>query len=162
MKLLPSMNLDIQMVATVTDKNGKVVQEVRNKNITTTIGRSDLMARLVDLANTTDLAVVKYGAIGTGLTAPTEEDSQMDSESYRTAILAANVSSSGNIATIVFSFSGAWTGTFYEAGIFMGASATAVADTGRLLVRSLFPSGLAKTDPSHNLTVSWTITLTDI
>ena len=162
MKLSPSMDIDIQMVATVTDKNGKVVQEVRRKNITATVGREDLAARLVDLANTTDLGVAKYGAVGTGLTSPIESDTQLSAETHRVAIVAEHCTSVGNVATIVFTFSGSWTGTSYEAGIFMGASATAVADTGRLLVRSLFPSGLAKTDPSHNLTVSWTVTLTDI
>jgi hypothetical protein len=139
---------------------GKIKSEKTYYNVTTNTGRASLAQRLLDSANTAKLGVFQYGAVGTSTTAAAITDTLLGAETYRVAIDMVICSRTNAVLTCQFAFTTGWSGTIYEAGIFIDASATASTNTGTLLVRSVF-AGETKTASEH-LLITWTISLINV
>lgn len=109
-------------------------------NLCPTVGRAVIAQRLG--GDTTYTGTVNYLALGSGTTTPTNGDTTLATESYRSAITSQTVVN--NIAYLsVFIAAGTATATHYEAGLFIDG--TASADTGQLLSRVLFSPAVDKT-----------------
>lgn len=109
-------------------------------NLCPTIGRAVIAQRLGGV--TTYTGTVNYLALGSGTTTPTNGDTTLATESYRSTITSATVVNS--IAYLsVFIPAGTATATHYEGGLFIDG--TAAADSGQLLSRVLFSPPVDKT-----------------
>lgn len=124
-------------------------------NITTTVGRTMIINNLCDTAPDNTM-LINYGAVGTNNTAPAVGDSQLVAENTRKLI-----ASRTNAAQVGY-ISQFYTATeavaqLYETGLF--SNATAVADSGILVIRALININKQNTE---TLTIDHTLTLSDI
>lgn len=96
------------------------------------------------LVGATVYAGINYGALGTGVLAPTDADTQLTTETVRVAI--ANAIDVGfNTAELQFFFTDALlaNGTYYEVGSFMNGTGTA--NSGKIFNHALLGTPYAKT-----------------
>lgn len=134
-QVMPVKN--IVRVLRIKKDTGEIISKHTYKNITCINGRSEIAQRLIDSANTEYLGVIRVGAIGTGETTPTETDTVLEAETNRVAIDLSECTNTNNTTTIYFEFTGAFSGTYKEAGVFTGATAIAgSANSGKLLLRT--------------------------
>jgi len=129
------------------------VEELIIENITTTVGRSVLAARLG--GDTTYTGIVNYTALGNGATAPVVGDATLDNETYRKALSSGTDAS--NVAYLETFFTATETsGTYEEYGMFIDGTGTV--DTGQLFNR--FTSTVTKS-VTETLNVQSIITIAD-
>lgn len=131
-----------------------LVQQVTVKNVTTTVGRSALAARLS--GTTTYTGIINYGALGTNATAAVVGNTQLGTEVYRKALSSGTFAS--NIAYLEnFYTSSEVSGTFQEYGFFIDGTGTA--NSGRLF--NHFNQTITKS-VTESLNVQSIITLSDV
>lgn len=131
---------------------GHVYKQMTNNMVVTT-GKNALADRLIG-TTTNNRGIITYCALGTGSTAPTEDDTTLETELFRKLISVRSVV--GNVATFqTFYTATEVVGTLTEAGLF-GDSATSTADSGTLFCRTLI--NRVKTS-SDTLTLLWTVTI---
>ncbi len=85
----------------------------------------------------TDLKI-KYIAVGTGETAPTEDDTQLEAEVFRKAVTSQLSPGDGVLQTLVYLAPNDANAAIREVGWFAGATATAAANSGILVGRLLW------------------------
>lgn len=123
------------------------------ENITTTVGRAVLAARLG--GDTTYTGIVNYGAVGTGSTAPAIGNTTLATETYRKAL-----SSGTHVNNITylenFYTAAEVSGTLEEFGFFIDGTGTA--NSGQMFNR--FTQSVAKSSV-ESLNVQSVITLSD-
>ena len=98
------------------------------ENLIPTVGRAALANWLTNGSPSPASLRLNYTALGTNNTAPANADTQLGTETYRKAI--ASETSANNVAyCTAFYTASEVSGTFYEAGVFMNATATANSGT---------------------------------
>jgi len=125
-------------------------------NLNPTVGRTMIANNLASTSPTTVMRL-NYSSLGTGTAAPANADTTLATETFRK--LLASYTNSNNIAYFTAFYTGPETsGTFYEAGLFAGATATA--NSGVLFSRVLLsaPTGIVKT-LTNSLTIDYTCTI---
>ena len=133
-------------------KTGKIKRTYEYENLIPTVGRTLLANNLTDASPDNDPRV-NYVALGTGVTAPTNADTTLETESYRNTV--ASETNDDNIGFVTGFFSAPEVnGTFREAGLFCDGGAGA--DTGILFSRVAI--NVTKT-ALETLTIDWTITI---
>lgn len=138
---------------TLTNADGSVEGVYEYDNIIPTAGRTAIANHLTSGSPSPTALRGNYIALGTGTNAPANGDTTLQTETYRKAT--ASASNASNVGTITGFFTQTETsGTYREAGIFMGG--TASANTGTLLSRVAI--NITKTT-SQSLTIEWTITI---
>lgn len=122
------------------------------QNLIPTVGRTMIADQLIN-STPDNTPVVTHIALGTGVTAPANGDTILQTETYRNAV--ASKTNANNIAYITGFFNATEvTGTFREAAIF--SDGTGSADTGILISRvaiNITKSG------TETLTLDWTLTI---
>jgi len=122
-------------------------------NLVVTAGRTGIASHLTAGSPSPTSLRVNYVALGTGVTAPANGDTTLETEVYRNAT--ASAANASNVATITGYYTATETsGTYKEAGLFM--SGTASADTGTLLSRVAID--ITKT-VAQTLTIETTLTI---
>ncbi|MCH7541548.1 hypothetical protein IH981_02090 [Patescibacteria group bacterium] len=113
-------------------KTGKIKRVYEYENLIPTVGRS-LMAEALSggLAAIADIEINKT-ALGTGVTAPANGDTKLETEVFRKDVASATFSSNKLFITAFYT-AGEVSGTFAEAGLFI--KGLAGADTGTLFSR---------------------------
>ena len=101
------------------------------ENLIPTAGRAFIASRLAQVGSPQDIKV-NYTALGTGVTAPANGDTQLQTETYRKAVASATSSGATSYFTAFYTAPEV-TGTFKEAGMFINGSAGA--NTGTLFSR---------------------------
>jgi len=102
------------------------------KNLNPTVGRTMIMNNLTS-PSPTDVMLANYTALGTGVTAPANGDTTLQTETFRKVV--ASRTNSLNVGYITAFYSAPETsGTFREAGIF--SNGTGAANSGVLVVRA--------------------------
>ena len=139
--------------------NGKFIFKIKNLitgEIKTEIIENRIMDDILDElvsvldAGSTDLEI-KYLAVGTGNTAVTDGDTELDTEFFRIIpSISPVLSDTGEITTEFTLIDTDGNCQIEEVGIFVGSTASAAADSGKLLSRILW---------SHEKTSSEEITL---
>ena len=81
---------------------------------------------------------IKFLAIGTGATAITDTDTQLDTEIFRTQFLTSNLTGTGEFTTTYAVLDSEAVATWEEIGIFSGTGETAALNSGTLVSRILF------------------------
>ena len=105
------------------------------KNIVPLSGRTAIARRLVNAAALENEGMITYGAVGTGITVPTNSDTTLGTELARK--LAATRTNTDNKITIwIFFTTAEANGSLKEFGLF-GEAASATADSGTLFQRVL-------------------------
>lgn len=137
---------------TLTDINTGEKKEIIYENIVPTVGRSLIANHLVNISPSPAL-VITYVALGTGTSTPINANTTLQTETYRKAIASRTNASNVVLATGFFDATET-IGTYKEAGIFMGGSATA--NSGTLLSR--VSVDITKTN-TQTLTIEWTLTI---
>lgn len=148
------MKIKINVKATIRDaKTGKVKRVKMFHNLLPTVGRALIAAHLGTSSPSPSSLLVNYSAVGTGTNAPANGNTTLQTETARTVV--ASRTSSSNIAYIS-GFYGATdvSGALKEAGLFIGATATA--NSGTLFSRVAINVTKALTE---TLTLDWTITV---
>lgn len=103
--------------------------------------------------DTTENLLINYIALGSGTNTPATSDTQLQTEVYRNEV--ASISKSGRVVYITGFFNETEvTGTFREAGLFAGATATA--NSGNIASR--IAVNITKSS-SETLTIDWIITV---
>lgn len=122
-------------------------------NLIPTVGRTMIANNLTSTSPTNTMRI-NYVALGTGVTAPANGDTTLQTETYRNAV--ASQTNASNIAYATGFFTATETsGTFRETGLF--SNGTAAANSGVLFSRVAINITKAVTE---TLTVDWTITIT--
>lgn len=117
-------------------------------NLKTTIGKGLVLDTLGEMVGA-NYKGITYGAVGTGTTAATEADTQLQTESARNA---STYSRSGTTGTFsVFFNSGEANVVIAEIGFF-GGNASATANSGKIFNRIVLSSTVTKTN-SYTLTL---------
>ena len=140
-----SLDLKGTLKVILTDSNGKVKEEHFFKNLVVNGGKAFVINALI-ASSTTPFA---YTAIGSGTNIPASVDTALQSELSRVAFTYSTTTASVTM-TAVFA-PGVGTGTVTEAGLFNAAT------SGTMLSRTTFLS--INKQPTDQLTVAWTITL---
>ena len=123
------------------------------KNLIPTAGRAAIANWLTQASPSPASIKLNYTALGTGVTAPANGDTQLQTETYRKAV--SSTTNSNNIAYATAFYTAAeCSGTFTEAGIFMNG--TGSANSGTLFSRVAI--SITKTT-SQSLTIDYTITI---
>ncbi len=131
-----------------------IISELCYENLVPTVGRNVLARRIAN--NTTYTGIVNYAAIGSGVTVPTNGDTQLTTEVYRQTM--SSQTYSNNIAYLsCFIAAGTATGTHNEGGLFIDG--TGAANSGQIFSHVLFSPAIAKT-ALNSLTLDVTITFT--
>jgi len=131
---------------TVTNKEGKVVEEREIDNLVVTTGKNYIASRMVGTSST----VMSHMALGTDNTSPAAGDTALGSEAGRVAMSAFTAST--NIVTATATFpAGTATGALTEAGILNASS------SGDLLCRTTF--SVVNKAAGDSVAITWTITV---
>lgn len=117
---------------------GKIVYEETVKNLLTKINRDYRQAMIDGSYGTKGYAIddleIKYIGLGTGTTPATENDTTLETETFRKQIT--SISTSGDNTTTVLSLNPDEANfTIREIGVFCGPAATAAFDTGNMISR---------------------------
>lgn len=130
----------------------KIKRVYKYKNIIPTVGRTMLANNLTDTAPDNDPRI-NYTALGTGITAPDNADTKLQTEVFRK--LVASQTNTANVGYVTAFYTAPETsGTYKEAGVF--CNATAAADSGVLFSRVAID--ITKS-VSESLTIDYTITI---
>lgn len=122
------------------------------KNIVPTVGRT-MLANQVGNASPTNVPYAKYIELGTGITAPANGDTALQTPVYRNAV--ASRTNAANVAYVTGFFNATETsGTYKEAGVFCDGTAS----TGTGVLLSHVAINVTKTT-SNTLTIDWVFTL---
>jgi len=113
--------------------NGKLVETIENK-----LMNAVLEAYSRSLLGTAPDIEIAYLALGTGSTAPTNTDTQLQTEVFRTPIVSLAETSTGVIESLFIVLSAEAVAVVEEIGIFGGTTAGAGANSGTLLARVLW------------------------
>lgn len=126
-------------------RGGVVVKEWRRDNLVVDVGKTLIVSRLRNLDTKPT-----HMALGTSATAPASGQTALQgTELARLAF--SGESQSANSVTYTANFTGSWTGTVEEAGIFNDAT------TGTMLAR--FLTGTFDKDSNDEIEVQWTLTI---
>jgi len=148
------MENDIKITGNVVIKNtdtGEILAE--NHNLVVTGGKT-FLAKMLAKTETTGIT---YIALGTGQTAVQSTDYQLVNEIKRAQV--AQTEQSGNKVTFSTFFSGTEVAVqtiIYECGLFGGSTATASANSGTMVARTL---NTFDNTNANNITCIWTLTL---
>lgn len=126
------------------------------KNIIPTVGRAMIADNLSNVSPTNAMKI-EYSALGTGITSPSNSDTQLATETYRRQV--ASISSLNHIVYVTAFYSATEVnGTFYEHALF--SDATGAVNDGVLFSRVLLeaPTGIPKS-LSETLTIDYTLTI---
>ncbi len=119
-------------------------------------GKDLLVQRLI--GDTTYTAIINYGAIGTGSTAPVVGNTQLQAEVARTTVaFAQDVGNNEAVVQFFFADTNLANGTYHEFGTFIDG--TASANTGRIFNRAIFSSAYTKaagTDTTVEVDITFT------
>lgn len=134
-------------------KTGKLKAEDLYQNMIVDTGKQAIADALRGATNN-NRGIITYCGVGTGTTAPTEADTDLETELFRKEVSVRTVS--GNVATFqTFFTTEEANGSLQEAGLF-GDGATAVADSGTMFARVL----INRTKTSNDtLTLNWNVTI---
>jgi hypothetical protein len=113
--------------------NGKYVETVKNRLMDTVLTQMIGIYK-GDVPN----LEIKYLALGTGSTAVTDTDTQLDTEIFRTPVSVQTDVDTGEILTEFLVLDSEAVATIEEIGIFGGSTASASADSGTLISRILW------------------------
>ncbi len=132
---------------------GKVKAVDQYKNMVVTTGKNSIADALRG-TETNNKGIITYCAMGTGGTAPTEANTQLQTELGRKLVSVRSVS--GNVATFeTFFTTSEVNGTLLEAGLF-GDAASSTANSGTMFCRVI----ISRTKSSNDtLSLSWAITI---
>lgn len=128
------------------DKNGKVKDERKLKNLVVTTGVNYIADRMADAAE----SAMSHMAVGTGSTAAAAGDTTLGTESARVA-LTSTTQTNEDVVYVASFGAGTGTGALTEAGILNAASA------GTLLCRTVFAAVNKGADDT--LQITWTVTV---
>jgi hypothetical protein len=133
-------------------KTGKITRQYADNMVVTT-GKNS-MADGLRGTETNNKGIITYCALGTGITAPAESDTKLQTEIFRKLISVREVS--GNVATFTIFFTTAEAvGSLKEAGLF-GDNASGTTDSGTLFCRV----AINRTKTSNDtLTLAWSVTI---
>lgn len=134
-------------------RDGKVIQEVKKKNLVVDAGLTLLANRLSD-ASPDSGCLINYIAVGTGTNAPDASDTQLQTENARKAVASRTNSAAVAAISTVFNAGEVPTSTLKEVGIFIDASATA--NSGTLFARQNIDVAVTALD---SVFIDWRITL---
>ena len=127
-------------------RNGKIIEKRESENLVVNSG----LAHIADqLSASPDETAMSHMAIGTGTTAPTADDTALESEVARVA-LESRTDSGANIVYKAEFGAGTGTGAITEAGIFNASTG------GTMLARDTF--GAINKGSNDVLRIEWTIT----
>lgn len=146
-----SFSLKMNVKATFEDVKTHKKTVIETHNVTATVGKNSIAARLV---GGVDKGEITYMALGTGSTTPDASDTALATELIRKQVSVRSVS--GNVATFRTFFSTSeGNGTLTEVGLF-GDNASSTADSGVLYARA----AISKTKTSsETLTLDWSATV---
>jgi hypothetical protein len=130
------------------DKNGKVKQERKIKNLIVSAGLEFICSRMAG----TSAGVMSHMALGSGTTAAAAGQTDLVSILGSREALDSSTASSNTIAYVSSFEAGEGTGAVTEAGIFNAAS------SGDMLCRTVF--SVVNKEADDTMSVTWTITLT--
>lgn len=122
-------------------------------NLIPTVARTALANHLTNVAPSPAALRINFSALGSGVTAPANGDTTLQTETFRKAIASETNSSNVAFATAFYTASEA-VGTHKEAGLFLNA--TGVANSGTLFSRVAIDITKAATE---SLTIDYTITI---
>jgi len=146
MKMQSGVKATGSLKITVTNKEGKVVEEREIDNLVVTTGKNYIASRMVGTSST----VMSHMALGTDNTSPAAGDTALGSEAGRVAMSAFTAST--NIVTATATFpAGTATGALTEAGILNASS------SGDLLCRTTF--SVVNKAAGDSVAITWTITV---
>jgi hypothetical protein len=128
------------------DKNGKVKDQRKLKNLVVTTGVNYIADRMADAAE----SAMSHMAVGTGSTAAAAGDTTLGTESARVA-LTSTAQTNEDVVYVASFGAGTGTGALTEAGILNAAS------SGTLLCRTVFSAVNKGADDT--LQITWTITV---
>lgn len=137
-------------------KDGYIKRQYKIKNLIPTVGRA-VIANNLTASSPTYSPRINYTALGTGTASPANSDTTLATEVYRKAT--ASATNSANVAYVTAFYTAVeTTGTYKEAGLFIGATGTA--NSGALFSRVLLnaPSGITKSG-TETLTIDYTLTI---
>jgi len=138
---------------TLTDINTGKKRIYHYKNLIPTVGRQAIAEHLTDPTPTFSSLFVNFTALGTGVTAPANGNTQLQTETFRKNTASATFAA--NVAFITaFYTAPEITGTFKEAGLFMNATITA--NSGTLFSRVAIDITKSATE---TLTIDYTVTI---
>ena len=138
---------------TLRNLDGSIVEIKEYDNLVVTAGRTGIASHLTAGSPSPTTLRVNYVALGTGVTAPANGDTTLQTEVYRKAT--ASAANASNVATITGYYTAAETsGTYREAGLFM--SGTGAADSGTLLSRVAI--NITKS-VAQTLTIEWSVSI---
>ena len=146
MKMQSGVKATGSLKITVTNKEGKVVEEREIDNLVVTTGKNYIASRMVGTSST----VMSHMALGTDNTSPAAGNTALGSEAGRVAMSAFTAST--NIVTATATFpAGTATGALTEAGILNASS------SGDLLCRTTF--SVVNKAAGDSVAITWTITV---
>jgi len=146
MKMQSGVKATGSLKITVTNKEGKVVEEREIDNLVVTTGKNYIASRMVGTSST----VMSHMALGTDNTSPAAGDAALSGEVGRVALSAFTAST--NIVTAAATFpAGTATGSLTEAGILNASS------SGDLLCRTTF--SVVNKAAGDSVAITWTITV---
>lgn len=135
-------------------KTGKVKRVYDYDNLIPTVGRAQIAKALEAALSTVSEIEINFTSLGTGLTAPANGDTTLETETFRKAV-ASLTSSSNQLFITAFYTAAEVSGTFKEAGIFINGTATL--DSGILFSRVAID---VTKSTSETLTIDYTVTIT--
>ncbi len=135
-------------------KTGKIKRVQEYENLIPTVGRAQLAQALeAALAGISEVEI-NFTSLGTGVTAPDNADTTLETETFRKAV--ASLTSASNVLFVTaFYTAPEVTGTFKEAGIHING--TGSVDTGILFSRVAID---VTKSASETLTIDYTVTIT--
>ena len=152
-KINDSLTMKGRVRLCVWNPDGSLAQEQKVDNLVVTAGKTAIANHLTAGSPSPTALRVNYVALGTGTNAPAAGDTTLQTETYRKAT--ASAGNTVGVATVTGYYTATeTTGTYREAGLFMGG--TASANTGTLLSRVAI--NITKTS-IQTLTIEWTITI---
>jgi len=128
------------------DKNGKVKDQRKLKNLIVTTGVNYIADRMADAAE----GAMSHMAVGTGSTAAAAGDTTLGTETARVA-LTSTTQTNDDVVYVASFGAGTGTGALTEAGILNASSG------GTLLCRTVFSA--VNKGASDTLQITWTVTV---
>jgi len=141
-----SINIQGFVTFDVYDENGRLLRSINKKNLVTNDGKNFLVRRIIGDASTSSV-VISDVAVGSGTTAATTADTDLENETARVEVDA--ISDSGNVGEFLTSLEvGVATGTISEAGLYTNDSTPTLVS--RIVLGTPFTKGA-----SESIQISW-------
>jgi len=152
----PSIKGKLRVITTRAGKIVRMSEWTHNLVVSSANYGRNIIAQRLAGTNTYTLNIT-HGEIGTGSTAPTNNDTALQTPSNRIATTLASVSN--NVVTLQFFFSDATlpNNTYREFGVFIDGTATL--GTGQLFARAVFATSYTKAT-GEDTTIEYIFTLT--